>query len=183
MVATYSVEVGEAKPGESRARRSTLSPDKLLVVPEPGVETIHDVVQRSVRLYPKQNALGYRDLLKVHTETKQVPKKDGDGKETTETKTWKYFECSDYKYWDYATLGDKVKAASSGLANLGLNKDTLFNVYSATSKHWQLLAWACTSQSITFCTSYDSLGEEGVCAPLPSFAKADRGQSAGTFLE
>jgi long-chain acyl-CoA synthetase len=166
MPAVYSVEVGTAKPGEGAPRRSTLSADKLLTTPEAGIETIFDVVQRSVRLFGDQPALGYRDILHVHTETKQVQKTDSNGEAHSETKTWKYFECSDYKYWSYKTLGDKVKAASSGMANLGLNKDTLFNVYAATSHHWQLMAWACSCQSITFCTSYDSLGEEGLIHSL-----------------
>lgn len=68
----------------------------------------------------------------------------------------------DYKYWTYSEFSDKVHQAGSALQTLGLNKSTRFNIYASTSPRWLLMANACSSQSITFCTSYDSLGEEGL---------------------
>lgn len=68
----------------------------------------------------------------------------------------------DYKYWTYAQFAEKVSQAGSAMQALGLDKTTKFNIYASTSPKWQLVANACASQSITFCTSYDSLGEEGL---------------------
>jgi long-chain acyl-CoA synthetase len=69
---------------------------------------------------------------------------------------------SDYKWWTYKEFGAVVKHAASALVATGHSKDTIFNIYGSTSPRWQVLANACASQSITFATAYDSLGEDGL---------------------
>jgi long-chain acyl-CoA synthetase len=79
-----------------------------------------------VRERPSKVAVGWRDVVKVHEEVKEVTKTVG-GKETTETKT-------------YGELGEKIKNAASGLIETGHSRDTIFNVYSQTSVNWQIMA-------------------------------------------
>lgn len=67
----------------------------------------------------------------------------------------------------YRELGEKVKQIGSALAKTKhIANKTIFNIYSNTSLRWQMMALGCASQSITFCTAYDSLGEEGVSTLL-----------------
>jgi len=162
MVQSFSVEISKpTKDNEGAVRRCTLSPNELLSIPEAGIETIYDVMERSARLFPNQNGLGWRDTIKVHDVEKEVTKKV-DGKEVKEMKTWKYFEMSDYKYHTYSEVATSAKQLGAGLKHLGLSNSTNFNIFSSTSPRWLTMALACISQSITFCTSYDSLGPEGL---------------------
>lgn len=66
----------------------------------------------------------------------------------------------------YTELDELIKYASSGLRNIGLTEKTRFNIYSATSLNWQLLAHSCFRQNIPFCTAYETLGEEGLSHSL-----------------
>ena len=95
------------------------------------IPTAYDVVVRSARLFGSQNGLGERHLIKVHTEEKEVTKMVK-GQEKKEMKKWQYFEMSDYKYRSYRQFLDDVHTVGSGLAALGLSKQTMFNVYSKT---------------------------------------------------
>lgn len=97
----------------------------------------------------------------MHDEQKEITK-TVDGKEVKETKTWQYYELSDYKYITYNEFEERIQYASSGLVNLGLSKQTRFNIYAATAINWQNMAHACFRQSIPFCTAYETLGEEGL---------------------
>ncbi|GAA6006589.1 hypothetical protein JCM11491_003108 [Sporobolomyces phaffii] len=157
-----SVEVGPAPPkGETRPRRYAATADKLAKSPEPGVTTIPDLLAKSVRVRGDHDAVGWRDVVKVHNEEKEVTKTVG-GKQVKEKKNWQYFELSDYKYLSYSQLAAVVKDAASALVETGHSKDTMFNIFASTSVHWQVIANACASQSITFATAYDSLGPDGL---------------------
>ncbi|KDN37585.1 acetyl-CoA synthetase-like protein [Tilletiaria anomala UBC 951] len=156
-----TVEVGEAKPGETKVRRSFCSPDKLVERPVEGVNTMAEVLEYAVNKFGSKPMVGYRDLIKMHKEEKEITKKV-DGKYQKEKKTWEYFELSDYKYITYKEFADRVKVISSGLIHLGLSNSTRFNIYASTAVNWQLMAHACFAQGITFCTAYDTLGEEGL---------------------
>ncbi|KAK4701704.1 hypothetical protein P7C70_g4524, partial [Phenoliferia sp. Uapishka_3] len=167
-----SVEVGPpAEKGEGRARRAFVCPDTLTARPAQkdaqDVAVLADILVRSVRLYGDQNALGWRDTIRMVSEDKEVTKVIG-GKKTTETKTWSYFELSDYKYMTYSELGAKVKDVAStytrldpdsldytdwsrtdnpcllpplgALVETGHSKDTIFNIYASTSPKWQIMA-------------------------------------------
>lgn len=68
----------------------------------------------------------------MHDEQKEVTKKV-DGKETKEMKTWQYYELSNYKYITYSEFDERVHHASSALVNLGMSKDTRFNIYATTA--------------------------------------------------
>ncbi|MBW0503287.1 hypothetical protein O181_043002 [Austropuccinia psidii MF-1] len=157
-----SIEVGDQTPvGEGRVRRSYISPDKLLTVPFPEVEVLPDLLAQAAKDFSTANAAGWRDLIKIHKETKTVTKLVG-GKEVKEDKIWEFYELSDYKYWTYDQVFEEVCKISNGLAELGLTKEHRFNIYSATKLSWQIIAHACARRSITFATAYDSLGVSGL---------------------
>ncbi|GAA5853975.1 hypothetical protein JCM8547_008176 [Rhodosporidiobolus lusitaniae] len=157
-----TVEVGPAAvPGRTRARRYHATADELVKTPAAGVNVIYDLLNISVRDRPEQVAVGWRDVVEIHTEEKEVTKVVG-GKEVKETKKWQYYEMSDYKTMTYAELGKKIKDAASALVETGHSRSTVFNIYSSTCVNWQVMANACASQGITFATAYDSLGEAGL---------------------
>lgn len=122
---------------------------------------IPDLLAKSVEVRGDQPAVGWRDIVKVHREEKEITKTVG-GKQVKEKKEWQYFELSDYRYLTYRQLATQVEHAASGLVELGLSRETMFNIFAATSVHWQIMANACSSQSITFATAYDSLGPDGL---------------------
>nr|BBE10601.1 long-chain acyl-CoA synthetase [Rhodotorula toruloides] len=158
-----SVEVGPpAQPGETRARRSFVAPGELVTSPAPGkVTVLAQVLEHAVNEFADVEALGWRETVDVIKEDKEVKKIVG-GKEVTETKTWSYFHLSDYQWWTYKQFGEVVAAAGSALVHVGCEPGKVFNIYSATTPRWQVMANACAQQSITFATAYDSLGEEGL---------------------
>ncbi|CAJ0641648.1 4529_t:CDS:2, partial [Entrophospora sp. SA101] len=143
-----SVEIGTKVEGESRIRRSQLSPDKLIESPEEGVETLYDVVQRSVKKYgDRKNAFGYRKIEKIVEEEKEITKIVG-GVEKKELKTWKYFQLSGYYWLTYNDIDQEIRTIGAGLIKLGLNKGSKITIFASTS--------------MTIVTAYDTLGEEGL---------------------
>ncbi|GAA5934830.1 hypothetical protein JCM3775_001645 [Rhodotorula graminis] len=158
-----SVEVGPpAQPGEGRARRSFVCPDELVTSPAPGkVSVLAHILDHAAREFADVQALGWRDTVDVIKEDKDVKKIVG-GKEVTEKKTWSYFHLSDYQWWTYAQFKDTVDHVGGALRHVGCEPNSVFNIYSATSRHWQVMANACAQQGITFATAYDSLGEQGL---------------------
>ncbi len=64
-------------------------------------------------------------------EQKEVTKTVG-GKEVKETKTWKYFQLSDYKYISYLEFKNDVSEVSRGLLKLDMKKGDVFNIYAQT---------------------------------------------------
>lgn len=128
-----SVEVGpEPKQGEGRVRRNFLvAEEELAARPMDGMDTVYDVLEYIDRTYGTKNAIGYRDVVDTHVEEKEVTKVVG-GKEVKETKKWSYFELSEFKYLTFAELRKTSDAIGRGLADLGLKKGEIFNIYSAT---------------------------------------------------
>lgn len=82
--------------------------------------------------FPNHPIMGWRDVVRMHEEKKEVTKKV-EGKDVKEMKTWSYYELSDFKYITYREFEERIQHASSGLANLGLSKNTHFNIYAATA--------------------------------------------------
>ncbi|BGP58476.1 hypothetical protein JCM8202_003605 [Rhodotorula sphaerocarpa] len=163
MAQQHTVEVGDTHPpqGQGRARRALAAEDALVESPAPGIEVIPDLIRSAVAARPDKPAVGWRDTIRLHSETKDV-KKIVEGRETTEKKEWTYYELSDYRYLPYAEFGTLVDKLGSALAASGHAKDTVFNIYAQTSMHWFAMANGCARQSVTFATAYDSLGEDGL---------------------
>ena len=127
-----TVEVGPAKvEGETRIRRLAKTADRLVTQPFEGIDTVHDVVAYAARTHGKRDAFGWRDIIDIVEEEKEVKKFVG-GKEVTETKTWKYFELSDYKYLSFVQVKEAALEVAGGLLKLDVKKTDIFNVYAAT---------------------------------------------------
>lgn len=127
-----SVEVGPANvEGGTRTRRLAISQEALVERPFEGIDTVHDVLEYAARTHGTKNALGWRDVIGIHEEEKEVKKTIG-GKEVTEKKTWKYFQLSDYKYLTFVEVKDAVSEVARGLIELGITSDDIVNVYSTT---------------------------------------------------
>ncbi|KAJ7778653.1 long-chain-fatty-acid-CoA-ligase [Mycena maculata] len=150
---------------EGPTRRLAISADKLVTQPFEGIDTVFDILEYAAKTHGTRDALGWRDIVDVHEEAKEV-KKIIDGKEVTETKKWKYFQLSDYKYISYVELRDQISEIARGLVDMGITTDDVFNIYAATSVNWQLMAHACGSISTTIATAYDTLGPAGLTHSL-----------------
>ena len=92
---------------------------------------MHDVLLYSARVHGTKPAYGWRDIVDVHEETKDV-KKIVDGEEITEQKKWKYWQLSEFKYLNFVEVKDTVAEIAKGLVELGIAKGDVFNVYSVT---------------------------------------------------
>jgi len=117
--------------GEGAPRRCALSTDRLVERPFEGINTIHDVISYAVKTHGNRKAIGWRDVVKIVEEEKEV-KKFVDGQEVVQKKTWKYFELSDYKYISFTEFEDIISEVARGLLHLGITKDDVFNVYAQT---------------------------------------------------
>ncbi|KAF8824666.1 hypothetical protein HHX47_DHR8000422 [Lentinula edodes] len=166
-----SVEIGPAAgPGEGPIRRIAISSESLITQPFEGIKTVYDVLEYAARTHGTRRALGWRDIVDIHEEEKEVKKVVG-GKEVTEKKKWKYFQLSDYKYINFIELKDAVSEIARGLVEIGVTSDDVFNIFSQTSVNWQLMANACGSISTTIATAYDTLGLFTNAELLPTLYK------------
>lgn len=88
-----SVKIGQpGGPNEGAPRRCFINGGKTLVDGVSAeIPTVYDVFTRSARLFPNQNAIGERPLIRMHNEEKEVTK-TVKGKEVKETKKWQYYE-------------------------------------------------------------------------------------------
>ncbi|GAB7348338.1 hypothetical protein MBLNU459_g6312t1 [Dothideomycetes sp. NU459] len=159
----FTVEVPgvEKKDGETIPRRHPMAKDGLILTPEEGIETVYDVLRRSSAKFGNAKALGHRTLIKEHREVKQI-KKTVDGKETTQDKTWTYYELSEYNYMSFVEYEKLVHKVGAGFRKLGMNKDDRVHIFASTSPWWLATAHGAGSQSMPIVTAYDTLGEEGL---------------------
>ncbi|THU86311.1 long-chain-fatty-acid-CoA-ligase [Dendrothele bispora CBS 962.96] len=146
---------------EGSIRRLAISADKLVTQPFEGIDTVYDVIQYAARTHGTRNALGWREVVDIHEEEKEITKVVG-GKEVKEKKKWKYFQLSEYKYWSFVEFKDAVGEVARALVDVGVPKDAVFNIFAETSPNWQLIANACGQISTTIATAYDTLGESGL---------------------
>lgn len=162
----YTVEVdlpaGQAAPvRESIPRRNVACKDKLATVPEPGVDTLYKLVQRSSEKYGNAKAIGTRKIIKVYNETNQITKKV-DGKEVKQDKAWQYYELGPYEYISASEYANLTNTIGAGLRAYGMVKDDRVHLFASTSMKWLAIAHGASSQSMPIVTAYDSLGEEGL---------------------
>src|ERR1700731_3106286 len=127
----FSIEVGEKVPGETRFRRSILSPDKGVETPAENVNPFFDVLRYSAHHYSDRNGFGYRKLLGTVTEEKEIVKVVN-GSEKKERKTWTYFKLSDYYYYSYQQAAKIAQTLGSGLKKLGMDKGDKLEIFAMT---------------------------------------------------
>ncbi|PPR01286.1 hypothetical protein CVT24_006361 [Panaeolus cyanescens] len=161
-----SVEVAPpARAGESGIRRLAIRKDELVSRPADGVDTIPDIIDYAARVHGNRAALAWRDVVDVHEEKKEL-KKVVDGKETTETKTWKYFELSDYKSISYLELQEAISEVARAFIHLGINVGDVVDIFAETNPNWQIISHACSLISATTATTYETLGVSGLTHSL-----------------
>lgn len=161
---TSSVAIGAAKPGESSARRNKAHRE-ILSSPDDSTRTLHDILLRSVKKYGKQNAMGWREIVKTISEDKEMVTKDDDGNEKKEMKKWIYYQLSEYKWISYEEVFERVQALGNGLVSKDIGlipKKVQFGIFCNTCPQWFLVAHGCFVHSIPVVTVYANLGEEGL---------------------
>lgn len=129
-VGSSEIVVGDLS-GETHVRRLTLTKDALVTQPQKGLETVPDILDYTAQKHQKKDAYGWRDIVDVHEEEKEVKKMVG-GKEVIEKKKWKYFELSEYKYVNFLEVKDIIMEVAGGLLELGIERTDIMNVYAAT---------------------------------------------------
>ncbi|RKO96912.1 hypothetical protein CXG81DRAFT_13259 [Caulochytrium protostelioides] len=146
-------------------RRNIRHPNALIARPSADVGTLYDILQFSVRTMANKRGFGARPVIKIHEETKDV-KKVVDGVETTEKKTWKFWELGPYAWWSYKEFSDRAHQVGAGLLQLGVAPRTKITLFATTSRNWMLMSHGAFSQAITITTAYDTLGESGLSFSL-----------------
>lgn len=126
-----SVPIGPKIDGETQVRRSDFSPNELVTSPSEGVHTLYDLFQYCVKTHGTKNALGFRKVIKIVEEEKEVTKVVG-GETIKEKKSWKYFQLSGYEYMNFTQAIEIIKNIGAGLIKIGLNKDTKIALYTFT---------------------------------------------------
>ncbi|KAL2161946.1 hypothetical protein VTH06DRAFT_7731 [Thermothelomyces fergusii] len=159
----YTIEVPGCQPvdGETIPRRHPKAKDGLVERPAPGVDTTFDLLKRSVEHYGNEPAVGSRKLIRTHKEKKKVPKVV-DGQTTEVEKEWTFYELSNYTFISYQEYFAQVLQVGAGLRKLGLSPKDRLHIFATTSPQWLAMSHACSSQSMTIVTAYDTLGESGV---------------------
>ena len=129
----YTVEVSgvTAAEGETVPRRNVKAKDGLIIQPASDVHTFLDIITRSAREYPDRKAIGWRTLIKMHTERKKVSKLV-DGVKTEVDKEWQYFELSPYSWFTHKQYEQYALQIGAGLRKLGLKKGDMVHIF-ATS--------------------------------------------------
>jgi len=129
-----SVEVTPAKQeqGEGAVRRLAITSHELVNRPHPGVFTIPDVIDYTIKKYgTKYSAVAWRDVIKVHEEVREITKVV-DGREVKQNKTWKLYELTKYKYMNFVEFGEAIVEVRNGLLKLGIAREDVVNVYAQT---------------------------------------------------
>lgn len=126
-----SIEVTPAQPGEGPVRRLAICADKLVTQPKEGINTVRDVVEYAANVHGDKNLVGWRDVVRMHEESKEV-KKTVNGKEITEVKKWSYFELTDYQYLTGKEFAEAITETARALMDLGFTKDDVVNVFAST---------------------------------------------------
>ena len=128
----FTTDVGpEEVKGETRIRRSIQAVDKLMDSPSSDIKTLYDVIQYSAKVRPNLNAIGYRKIVKMIEEQKEITKMVG-GEPVKEKKTWKYFKLSGYHYLTYKDTKAVIDSIGSGLRKWGVEPKEKITVFGAT---------------------------------------------------
>ncbi|KAG0233332.1 hypothetical protein BGW42_007530 [Actinomortierella wolfii] len=153
----YAVEVDH----EENIYRSVMAQDGLLDCPQSPYyhvkgRTLAHLFEYMTDRYDNKDAMGWRDIVKVHKVEKQSPDP------TQKPKTWITYELSDYKWMTYRQAKHQVHRIGLGLTQTGLKKGDFVMIFAATCPEWILTAHACFTQSLTIVTAYDSMDDKSI---------------------
>ncbi|KAI1184676.1 acetyl-CoA synthetase-like protein [Nemania serpens] len=147
--------------GETKPYRHIKAKNGFVTTPSPEITTIYDLFTSTAKNHGSKAAIGTRNLIRTHGETKKVPKVV-DGVKTMVEKQWTYFELSPFKFITYEEYAARALNVGAGLRKLGLAPGDKVHIFASTSANWLCLSHGCASQSITIATAYDTLGSDAV---------------------
>jgi hypothetical protein len=84
----WTVEVGNARPGEGRPRRSFLAKEGLCKAPNEKMTTLYSLMEIAAEKYGENKCMGFRPIKQTYRE-----KKDG--------KEYEYYELENYVWQNY----------------------------------------------------------------------------------
>lgn len=165
MTKKFTVEVGKPlNSHETAPRRNVKVADAPLTRPlNMSCSTVYEFVMEVFEKNSSMKAMGWRDVIDIHQEIKQIEKKI-DGKLTKVEKKWLYWELSHYQYNTYSELKDIMHNLGKGLVEIGLKPHSgdKLHIFASTSHKWMKMYLGSQSQSIPIVTAYDTLGESGL---------------------
>jgi long-chain acyl-CoA synthetase len=82
-------------------------------------------------MYGDKPSMGWRDVLDVIEEEKEVTKIIGD-EEVKAKQTWKYLKLGGYQYVSYSEVRERAHDLGKALLELGVEKGAVWNIYAAT---------------------------------------------------
>lgn len=165
-----TVPVGEAKPGEGPPRRKATQKDAPLERPlDSKATTLPEFIEECVKRNGDRKCMGWRDLIEIHTEKKQITKII-DGEEKKVDKEWQFYEMSSYQYQSYPEVFSVINQYGHGLVKAGIKPDqeNKLHIFASTSHKWLKTYLASQTQNIPIVTAYDTLGESGLTHSLVS---------------
>jgi len=123
---------------------------KCVEIPACGSKTLFEVLNSSCQRFAGKNAVGKRNVIKVHSET-------------INGKTFEKFELENsFNFLTYTQFNKRYSDFASGMMALGnLAPKQRVVIYAETALDWMTSAAACFSQSLEIVTIYATLGEEG----------------------
>ncbi|CCK72139.1 uncharacterized protein KNAG_0J00560 [Huiozyma naganishii CBS 8797] len=167
-----SVAVGKpANEHETAPRRNVKVAAKPIVRPiGMSCNTVYEFAMERFEKNAKKQAMGWRDVLEIHEETKVVNRRV-DGKMVPQEKKWLYYELSPYRYNTYKELTAIMHALGRGLVKIGIqpgepgvdiNHEHKLHMFASTSHKWMKLYLGAQTQNVPIVTAYDTLGESGL---------------------
>ncbi|KAG0208592.1 hypothetical protein BGX28_000516 [Mortierella sp. GBA30] len=153
----YAVEYDEV----DHIYRSVMATGGLLDRPLPPYYDIKDrtmthLFEYMANKYEDKDAMGWRDIIKVHKIEK------GAAKPGDKPKTWITYELSDYKWMSYRQAKTYADRVGLGIKRLGVDKGDFVLLFASTCPEWFLAAHGCFSQSMTIVTAYDSMDDKSI---------------------
>eukprot|EP00759_Apiculatamorpha_spiralis_P051948 PhF_6_TR5557/c0_g1_i1/m.7936/K01897/ACSL, fadD; long-chain acyl-CoA synthetase len=151
-----SREIGAARPGEGRIRRSA-SCENIDIF---SYGTIHPCllqwVQSSCQKFSNRNAIAYRPWGK---EEKGTLTDEATGK----TREWTYINLKPTEYISYAQFWDQVTRVGAGLAERGLSgQNVRIGLYEDTRYEWMIAMYGMWTQATVGVTVYANLGDDAL---------------------
>ncbi|KAF9574287.1 hypothetical protein EC968_007056 [Mortierella alpina] len=153
----YAVEYDEV----DHIYRNVMATGGLLDRPMP---PYYDIKERTMahlfeymaNTYEDKDAMGWRDIIKVHKVEKQAANPG------EKPKTWITYELTDYNWMSYRQAKSSADRVGLGITRLGVEKGDFVMIFASTCPEWFLTAHGCFSQSVTIVTAYDSMDEKSI---------------------
>ena len=106
---------------------------KLVSTPEPGVDTVFDIVERGAQKFGEASALGTRSNLKTLKQQQELAdKKNGNGALKPRQRQWSMFEKGPYEWISYTDYALLVQQIGAGYRKLGMSRGDKLHIYAAT---------------------------------------------------